>query len=80
MIKNKLEELVKLYGNKMPTNEFVNRFKEYEPTQQKIYYYLKKNELPTYRECKRREEQFDSEIFNEAKRKIAEITNKKGES
>ena len=76
MIKNKLEELVKLYGNKMPTNEFVNRFKEYEPTQQKIYYYLKKNELPTYRERKKSEEQFEKEVLVKAKEKIAEITKK----
>ena len=78
MIKNKLEQIVKLYGNKMPTNDFIDRFKDYEPTQQKIYYYLRKNELPTYRERKKNEDQFDKKIIEKAKEKIAEITNKKG--
>ena len=79
MKENKLEEIIKDCGYKMPTKEFIETYKIHEPTKQKIYYYLRKNKLPTYREYKKEQDQYEREIFNEAKRKIAEIRNKKGE-
>ncbi len=78
MIKNILEDLVKLYGSKMSASEFVNRFKEHKATTQKVYYYLKKNNLPTHREWERANEEFDMKVISDAKEKIAEINNKKG--
>jgi len=79
MIQNILEDLVKLYGSKMPASDFVKRFKEHKATAQKLYYYLKKNNLPTHREWKRINEEFDMKVISDAKEKIAEINNKKGQ-
>jgi len=79
MKNDKLEEIIKECGYKMPTNEFIKRFKEHEPTKQKIYYYLRKNKLPTYREWKRQEDEFEIGIISKAKERIEEVRKEKGE-
>ena len=79
MKNDKLEEIIKDCGYKMPTKDFIETYKIHEPTKQKIYYYLRKNKLPTYREWKRREDEFEIGIIKEAKRKIAEVRKEKSE-
>jgi len=70
----KLEEQVKKNGYKMKTRLFCQEYKHLKATPQKIYYYLRKNGLPTHREWKRQNERFEKEIIERAKERISSLT------
>ena len=78
MKNEKLEQIIKNYGYKMSADEFVETYKIYGATKGKLYQGLRKNKLPTYREWKKEQDDFDKEIIKQAKEKIAEITKEKG--
>jgi hypothetical protein len=74
MKNEKLIEIIKDCGYKMPAEEFIKTYKIYGATKGKLYQGLRNNKLPTYREWKKEQDDFDKEIINKAKEKIAEIT------
>ena len=78
MKNEKLDEMIKELGYRMPAEEFVKTYKIYGATKGKLYDGLRKNKLPTYREWKREEDRFDAEIIAKAKEEINKVRNKKG--
>ena len=69
----KLEEQVKRNGYKMTTDNFCKEYEHLEATPQKIYYYLRKNGLPTHREWCKENERFEKEIIERAKARISSL-------
>ena len=70
----KLEEQIIKNGYKMKAKSFVKEYKHRQATPQKIYYYLRKNGLPTYREWAKENERFEREIIERAKERISSLT------
>ena len=67
----KLEEQIMKNGYKMKAEAFCKEYKHLQPTKQKIYYYLRKNGLPTHREWRKENERFEKEIIERAKERIS---------